>query len=543
VLAAVGAGRAFAAPPCARPRSGAVVQPPPDVYSVNGRLTVALTYDTAADSTGETLYCFQTADGSEAPTLHVFPGDTIDITLTDRVPEPPGGTVAAGRAPMEMATNASTVCGATTMDTTSVNMHFHGMNVAPRCHEDEVIHTIINSGQTFRYVLKVPVDEPPGMYWYHPHIHGQSETAVLGGASGAIEVEGIQSIQPAVLGLKQRFLVLRDQPVGGVVLQNAPGWNVSVNYVPILYPNYQPAVIEAEPGRKEFWRVVNAAADTIMDLAVTYDGVPQTLRLVALDGVPTGSQDGAGQGTLIDVKHILVPPAGRAEFIVTTPPAGTRQAVFLTRKIDTGPQGDNDPGRPLAVIRVGAGGQDLPVLTPLVAHKPAVPRFNALAQAPVTGKRLLYFSEAFVDVNNPAAAGGRRRASSPGDASFFYITVEGQTPTLFSPDNPPAITTHQGAVEDWTIQNQTLEDHEFHIHQIHFLLLARNGKAVPVEQQQMLDTVNVPYWSGQGPYPSVTLRMDFRGQVVGDFVYHCHILNHEDHGMMAIVRVLPKEPG
>ena len=52
--------------------------------------------------------------------------------------------------------------------------------------------------------------------------------------------------------------------------------------------------------------------------------------------------------------------------------------------------------------------------------------------------------------------------------------------------------------------------------------------------------MNVPYWSGKGPYPSVTLLMDFRGPITGDFVYHCHILNHEDQGMMAIIRVLPK---
>jgi FtsP/CotA-like multicopper oxidase with cupredoxin domain len=50
----------------------------------------------------------------------------------------------------------------------------------------------------------------------------------------------------------------------------------------------------------------------------------------------------------------------------------------------------------------------------------------------------------------------------------------------------------------------------------------------------------VPFWKGKGhPYPSITVRMDFRGPDVGDFVYHCHILGHEDNGMMATIRVLP----
>jgi FtsP/CotA-like multicopper oxidase with cupredoxin domain len=101
--------------------------------------------------------------------------------------------------------------------------------------------------------------------------------------------------------------------------------------------------------------------------------------------------------------------------------------------------------------------------------------------------------------------------------------------------------THQGSVEDWTIENRTLENHEFHMHQIHFLLMKRNGETLPKDQQQYLDTIDVPFWSGSGPYPSVTVRMDFRGPDVGDFVYHCHILEHEDGGMMQIIRVLPKK--
>ena len=78
------------------------------------------------------------------------------------------------------------------------------------------------------------------------------------------------------------------------------------------------------------------------------------------------------------------------------------------------------------------------------------------------------------------------------------------------------------------------------MHQIHFLLLEQNGVPVPPEQSQYLDMIQVPYWSGAGPYPSVKVRMDFRGMDVGDFVYHCHILGHEDAGMMATIRVLPR---
>jgi FtsP/CotA-like multicopper oxidase with cupredoxin domain len=118
---------------------------------------------------------------------------------------------------------------------------------------------------------------------------------------------------------------------------------------------------------------------------------------------------------------------------------------------------------------------------------------------------------------------------------------------IFSPDNPPAVTTTQGSVEDWTIQNRAQENHEFHFHQIHFMVLSQNNfqvngsQPVRAPQGQLMDMIEIPYWDGNPahPYPSVTLRMDFRGPDIGNFVYHCHILNHEDQGMMAIIRVLP----
>jgi len=56
----------------------------------------------------------------------------------------------------------------------------------------------------------------------------------------------------------------------------------------------------------------------------------------------------------------------------------------------------------------------------------------------------------------------------------------------------------------------------------------------------MRDTVNVHFWEGKGPYHSVTLRMDFRDpNIAGTFVYHCHVLAHEDSGMMAKIQVDP----
>jgi FtsP/CotA-like multicopper oxidase with cupredoxin domain len=517
--------------PCPRPAAGSVVTAPPELFSSNGALNVTFNYFTTVDSDGRTLFCFTTPNGFEGPTLHVLPGDTLNVTVTNQVPAPPPGS------PTEVVSNSSNRCGDVTMTITSLNVHYHGTNTSPACHGDQVIHTIINSGESFQYTLHFPTNEPPGMYWYHPHVHGIAEAAVQGGASGAIIVGGIANFEPAVAGLPERILVVRDQHVAGAPTPGGtvPSWDLTLNYVPIPYvstptPGYIPSVIKMQAGKKEFWRVSNSSADSILDLQLLYDNVPQPLTLVALDGVPIGSQDGTRTGQTLTQTDILIPTAGRAEFIVTAPSASVKKAVFQTLNIATGPFGDTDPTRPLAVIQTTGSPPSLPV-TESASGVVAGNRFAGLASLTPTASRTLYFSEVLQDPSNPN--------TSP---TNFFITVDGATPTLFDANNPPAITTTQGAVEDWTIQNRAEESHEFHLHQIHFLLMAINGVPVPPAQQQFYDTIQVPFWSGTGPYPSVTVRADFRGPDIGDFVYHCHILGHEDGGMMAIVRVLPGTP-
>jgi FtsP/CotA-like multicopper oxidase with cupredoxin domain len=273
--------------------------------------------------------------------------------------------------------------------------------------------------------------------------------------------------------------------------------------------------------------VLNASSDTILDLQVLYDGTPQTLFLVGLDGVPLGSQEGTKQSKLIPVTHLRLPPASRMEFLIAGPGEKVKSAKFMTQAIATGPNGDNDTARTLATIVGGDKGSGVDSL-PAVSAAPWKPRFADIDTAPVTATRKLYFSE---------------NASQ----TEFYITVNGQKETVFSPTNPPAVVTTQGSVEDWIIENHAQENHEFHFHQIHFLVLSQdnfqiNGsQPIAAIQGQLLDMIEIPYWDGipTHPYPSVKVRMDFRGPDIGDFVYHCHILNHEDQGMMAIIRVLP----
>ena len=106
-------------------------------------------------------------------------------------------------------------------------------------------------------------------------------------------------------------------------------------------------------------------------------------------------------------------------------------------------------------------------------------------------------------------------------------------------NGPVAITVYEGTVEDWIIENRVEEHNVFHIHQIHFLLVAENGIDYPItsSKRQYYDSITIPGWSGieSDPYPSVKIRISFIGQQKIDFfMYHCHILEREDKGMLKV---------
>jgi len=501
-------------------------------------LSVQFSYQTTTDFANRTLFCFMTPSGLENPTLHVKPGDHLIITVTNNTPAQP----------LYMSIDPPN-CGpgGTKMTLSSLNIHYHGTNTSPTCHSDEVVKTLINSGQTFQYNVAFPANEPPGLYWYHPHVHGISEYALLGGASGALVVDGIEDIQPAVSDLRQQILVIRDQPTiqgfnegSGGDPEGIPYQDLTINNIPNdattdanNLTTYTPAVLHMGAGEKQFWRVANATADTILDLQVQFDGVPETVQVVAIDGVPVNSQDGAQPGGLISVNHFRLPPASRVEFVVNAPSPSVKVAQLVTLNVLSGIDGDDDPTRPMLNIQLlSAGESEPPAEDNHVGHFTALnskqKRFAGLAEAPVAVKRLVFFNE-----NQPTQ---------------FFMDVAGQPEMPFDANAAPAITAIQGTAEEWTVENHTMENHEFHIHQIHFLVESQNNFEINGMQQapgitgQYLDTIEVPYWDGNPahPFPSVSLRIDFRGNDIGDFVFHCHILNHEDQGMMNIIRVVPQ---
>ena len=542
---------------CARPQPGSVVKEPPDLRSKNGVLEINLTAVDAAESDGSTRYCFTDAEGRESPNLRVNPGDLVIIHLKNAMTElehaGPEGKHVHSPAPGNKCTGGS-------MTLVSTNLHFHGLTIPPTCHQDDVLKTSLQPGDPpFEYRFRIPDDEPPGLYWYHSHIHGFSKQQLLGGASGALIVEGIERAKKEVAGLPERVFIIRDQdlvnpnalpsksePVvpkfmidrDGDAANNGTGFgkpakDLSINYVPVPYPDYPPAVIEMKPGERQLWRVLNASAITYLNLEVLFGHSPQPLGLVAMDGVPIGyGLDGARVGDAVNPQtHLGIPPGARAEFIVEGPAEG-ETGLLVTRTVDTGPGGENDTNRMLAKI---VNSPDAPEPRSKLQSSPQPlppPARQWLGDVAPVRVRRLYFSEKLLNPDDPTSA------------VEFYLTEEGQTPKMFDMNaTVPNLRAEQGTVEDWIIENRSRELHAFHIHQLHFLLLEYMGR--PVSENFVRDTVNVPYYDGRLlGYPSIRIRIDFRDpNIVGTFPYHCHLLEHEDRGMMGTIRVEPRPDG
>ena len=493
---------------CSRNSVGSAYLEQDHLYSKNGALEVTFKYQTATDPNNNILFCYVTPDNKQSPTLHIYPGDSLKLTLVNDVAN--NGTIGLNVAQ----------CGVTPLSASSTNVHFHGTDTLPICQSDEVVKTVIESGQTFTYNLQIPQNESPGLYWMHPHIYGFSENALLGGASAAIIIEGIENVQPEVSELKQRIITIRDNLVPGSQ-SGAPTWDLSMNYIPIPFPVYTTVKMSMSPNGKELFRVLNAAADSILNLALIYDDKQQPLQLVELDGVAVNSDGDSKKGISQTQNTILLGPGARASFIVNAPGVEIKNATFATLFVDTGPAGDSDPDRPLAQILLSSVADSLTSVPKTTGDN--FKRSSDDYPSPST-TRILYFSEAPSDPND--------KDSEPD----FFISEKDEKPQKFTPGQAPSIDTTLGDVEDWIIENRATEIHVFHLHTMHFKLLERDGQAVSNSEQQVLDTTVIPYWKGEGnPFPSIKVRIRFN--IAGDIMYHCHILGHEDAGMMAYVRV------
>src|SRR5271168_5399757 len=351
------------------------------------------------------------------------------------------------------------------------NLHFHGLHVSPNAPQDDVISMMAMPGQSLQYVVDIPLDQPPGLYWYHTHPHGESYQQDLDGMSGAIVIDGMERYFPELQHMRERVLVLRDRvlekndPAAPALRRSvdipATGCSASTDVPERIFTvngTVRPQIAIAS-GERQFWRIVNASPDLYADLQV---GTGQ-LEVVALDGMPLSFHDPKRRIERRD--HILVPPAGRVEASVTGPKAEA-PASLRTLCFDTGPDGDPNPAMVLADL-VDVAQPTHAIHTARVNAGPPV--YKPVAPKLITGVE--YSPPDFV-------------VTFTEDKGGFYINGK-----KYGPSDPPMTSVSIGAFQHWRVVNDTHEVHPFHIHQVHFLSYAENG--TPLTRPEWLDTVNV----------------------------------------------------
>ena len=458
-----------------------------DLPEVKGPFTLMAVYDSAAEHNA-----FSYEGKTVPPLIRVSPGGVIKLHYVNNLPEKSNEECATG-----LCMNMS-------------NLHFHGLHVSPNSPQDDVLTMMAMPGESLDYKVVIPDYAPPGLYWYHTHPHGESSRQDLDGMSGAIVVDGIDRYYPELRNMRERVIVLRDQ---NIELSDATSKERIIRQVELPTARCGTATdqslkrvftangqlrpwIPINPGERQFWRIVNATPDRYADLQLT----GEQMEIVALDGMPLSYH--ARRRTAKKVDHVLVSPGGRVEAIVVGPPSDS-SATLSTRCVDTGPDGDANSS--MVIADVGQAEANSPT------HS-----------VPATLELAVYKDLSRQDIQKLESTNPDFVVEFTEDRNGFYINGH-----KFSMQDAPMVRVRVGPMQHWRIVNATNELHPFHIHQVHFLAYAENG--VRLDSPEWLDTVNVPYGNS-----SVDLIMDFTDPIIrGMSLFHCHLLSHEDKGMMA----------
>ena len=430
---------------------------PPMLSSRDGRLEVELVAAPGTYTIDGRQFQGMLYNGAYVPPVwRVRLGDALTVTLHNRLSEP-------------------------------TNLHFHGLGVSPLGNGDNVfLH--VGPGETFTYQVKIPAKHV-GLFWFHPHMHGDVDRQIIGGMSGGIIVEGSERLYPFLGNLTERVILFKHHPIGRADYQEL----VTVNGT--VAPAY---AIRA--GEAQFWQMGNIGADRF--LRVKVEGMPFYVI----------GRDGYFLPRPIRQDEVLLGPGQRASAIVVGGQPGRYAFKSVLLKFD-------ERQLPLPEIDLGT----------VVSEGP--PADVGAAEATVSAQHV--DEPLYVDVVRSSPIAHRRTFAfsvSPDKARFFI------NDQVFD-ENRTDVTVRLGDTEEWTILNQDSQYHDFHIHQTGFLVTEVNG--IPTQFDGLRDTFSVPPMKN-GKLGSGKLLLPFTNpEIVGRFVFHCHVVKHEDKGMMQVIEVRP----
>ena len=372
----------------------------------------------------------------------------------------------------------------------ATTVHWHGLQI-PIDSDGSPLDPVAPGEERF-YSFTIPMGTA-GTYWYHPHPHHHTGTQVARGLYGAIVIRAADDPLPA--SYPERLIVLSDNrllPDGSIDMPDPMSTEGRLDIEngregDFLFVNGElMPTFDIQPGEIQRWRIINASASRVYRLS-----------LPGHKFLHVGSDGGLFEHP-VEVDEVLVANAERVELLVRGTGAPGSTATLSTLPYDryvpqTRPV-DWEAPREILALRYADG----PPVTPDPVPE-TLREVEAIDPAEATATRVVSMSQGFLN-NRP----------------FDMARVD--------------ITAPLGATEIWEVENLVGMDHPFHLHGYQFQILDRNG--VPEPFPSWKDTVNVPKHE--------TVRFIVRyGTNAGKWMFHCHILDHEDQGMMGILEVTP----
>ncbi len=474
------------------------------------------------------------------------------------------------------------------------NIHLHGFQ-GPAIQENIFLSTLSTPMHACEYHIDIPQTQPPGTYFYHPHVHGGSGAQIAGGLAGVWIVEpDTPQIAPTadhlvylsyawpfandyyympdptpiyIAGIK-REAALENAPAVAYDPFHPPAWPLGfplqaagvmmdrhacdgVNAESVVtvdgYPI--PATLTVPGGQDQLLRIVNGTSDSPKMLRLRDEnGKTVPMHVAEIDANPFSGDMAHPLARYLTVDKLMVSSANRSDVLVDVP-AGRSYTLWATHYCEgsmaflqiphpllhvTGaPVTETQPPRPVASSQpVDVADTPAAQLVAYARAHPSLVRKRAITFTeyvfPPRGKIPLHASYFATDTTDPEF---REHAYYPHYALGQAVPKEAD------------ITVKRGSIEEWYLFNATMESHTFHIHQMSFVQIDGGPNGIPVTIDDMFDPVGTLVPNPKDPQfplvkPSlVKVLMDFRNVPRGTFVFHCHMLFHEDRGMMGVIRV------
>ena len=512
---------------------------PPEIQSTDQKLDTEFKIDFATNLVYNTakqqnirLYHRSYNGQLVGPTLRMKPGDSLFIQLMNQLPALVPSQPCDPYAPFPDSIDGNII---DSLRFNNTNLHVHGLHVSPMGHGDNVFVNLAPECN-FQNRIGVPYEHAPGTFWYHPHVHGSTAIQVSSSMGGALIIEGGLDDQEQIKEMEEKVFVLQQMPytpdTTGNIDNNryvieflegttfgpgtwqkgidslSSGWHTTINGMTI-------PVIEMQSEEVQRWRFIHAGVRETINLKLgSLKG--DTLIFEKLYAI---AEDGIAYGYRSDVDSMILQPGYRADLLIqSTLEQGKSKDTLFLFDLETGAlDGDNlESDKILAMVVLSAPNGNpvatqLPSSEDLAGYAP----FPSLVDVPVTD------SMQYVKFN-----------IIPRKPKPALYQINGVS---FNHENPPRTLT-LNKIQEWTLTSG-LAGHPFHIHINHFQVqqyFSRDSVTAPWVDQKIAPIWKDTYYVGQND--SIIMKTVYKN-FIGDFVLHCHILDHEDQGMMQCVRI------